>query len=97
MLRIPCPWCGLRDEREFDYGGTHTEFPAIGQASDALETNWNEAIHLRNNPQAQIRELWYHRSGCERWISVVRNTLTHEFQYDTKSDRSEASGNNDAD
>ena len=21
MLRIECPWCGLRDEPEFSYGG----------------------------------------------------------------------------
>jgi sarcosine oxidase, subunit delta len=21
MLRIPCPWCGVRDETEFHYGG----------------------------------------------------------------------------
>ena len=26
------------------------------------------------------RDLWYHESGCNSWLVVTRNTVTHEVE-----------------
>ncbi len=96
MLLIPCPWCGSRDEREFDYGGQHVDYPELNQAGDLPQDAWHKAVHLRDNSRGEIRELWYHRSGCERWISVMRNTLTHQFCDTSNSRQGEGVGDDDA-
>jgi methylglutamate dehydrogenase subunit B len=77
MLRIACPFCGIRDHTEFIYGGDATiERPA---ADAPLET-WNEAVYLRGNPRGMHEELWHHAHGCRAWIVVRRDTLTHEIK-----------------
>ncbi|WP_120499117.1 sarcosine oxidase subunit delta [Roseovarius sp. EL26] len=80
MLLIPCPHCGPRDQSEFFYGGTHAPQPALS----AKSVKWHEAIHLRAaNPEIQA-ELWYHESGCARWIYLRRDLKTHEFSLEVK-------------
>jgi len=78
MLRIPCPWCGLRDEIEFQCGGqSHIARPApYHAASDAA---WAEYLHFRDNPQGAHCERWVHSHGCRQWFNVVRDTVTHEI------------------
>lgn len=76
MLLIPCPNCGERDESEFDYGGRALSFPDL----DASAQQWHLILHLRANPPGEIDEYWYHASGCECWISIRRNLLTHEIK-----------------
>jgi sarcosine oxidase subunit delta len=46
--------------------------------ADAPIEEWDDYVHLRDNPDGTTRELWYHESGCGAWIVVTRNTLTHE-------------------
>ncbi|MEO1120267.1 MAG: sarcosine oxidase subunit delta [Pseudomonadota bacterium] len=76
MLRIPCPYCGVRDQSEFDYGGDATvNYPAL----DASEQEWVEAVYLRDDPKGPHTELWRHARGCRMWIIVERNTVTHEI------------------
>jgi sarcosine oxidase subunit delta len=77
MLLIPCPHCGPRDEGEFDYGGPLRPLPPMDWSTDA--TGWHRALHLPSNPRGPIRELWYHRSGCEAWVEVTRDTVTHDI------------------
>lgn len=96
-MLIPCPWCGLRDEREFDYGGSDIRFPSIGKPDNHCADDWNDAVHMRDNTKGDIREIWYHRAGCERWIAVTRNTATHDFATSSGSDKTENSENMDAD
>lgn len=96
-MLIPCPWCGLRDEREFDYGGSEVEFPNIENPNNSSAEIWNEAVHIRDNIKGETRELWYHRSGCERWISLTRNTGTHEFSKPSASGQDNSSETTDAD
>lgn len=73
MLLIPCPWCGLREEIEFAFGGSaeHVMPPLDGGEHRAL---WHEFVHLRANPMGPHRELWFHTHGCERWVEVERDT-----------------------
>lgn len=76
MLRIPCPFCGVRDEPEFRFGGpSHVERPAEG-VSDLV---WTDYLYGRDNPVGLHFERWCHAYGCGRWFNVARNTSTHEI------------------
>jgi heterotetrameric sarcosine oxidase delta subunit len=76
MLRIPCPYCGTRDESEFRFGGeSHVERPGL-EVSDA---EWADYLFNRNNPKGLHYERWCHTYGCAQWFNVVRDTLTHEI------------------
>ena len=76
MLLIPCPNCGERDEREFYYGGRAIRYPDL----DDSTSTWHRVIHQSAQPTAQIRETWYHQSGCECWFEITRNAATHEIE-----------------
>ena len=76
MLRIPCPYCGTRDESEFRFGGeSHVERPDP-EVSDA---EWADYLFNRENPKGLHFERWCHTYGCSQWFNVVRDTVTHEF------------------
>lgn len=75
-MRIPCPICGERDLREFYYVG---DAKIVNRPSpDASEDLWNDYLHNRENPAGVTKDLWYHESGCNSWLIVTRNTVTHE-------------------
>ncbi|HVN44798.1 MAG TPA: sarcosine oxidase subunit delta [Steroidobacteraceae bacterium] len=77
MLRIPCPWCGLRDESEFRYrGDAGRPRPAAEAGLDAFNTH----VYERDNPRDWHTEWWLHIAGCRRLLRVVRHTLTHEIR-----------------
>ncbi len=76
MLRIPCPYCGTRDENEFRFGGeSHVERPGP-EVSDA---EWADYLFNRENPKGLHYERWCHTYGCSQWFNVVRDTVTHEI------------------
>ena len=76
MLRIPCPYCGTRDESEFRFGGeSHVERPGL-EVSDA---EWADYLFNRINPMGLHYERCCHTYGCSQWVNVVRDTLTHEI------------------
>jgi sarcosine oxidase, subunit delta len=76
MLRITCPFCGVRDEPEFTFGGpTHITRPAV-TVDDAT---WSEYLYMRENPAGVHYERWCHFFGCGRWFNVARHTVTHEI------------------
>ncbi len=77
MLRIPCPWCGVRDHSEFAYGGDATLRRPDPESGSAAA--WFDYVYLRDNPRGPHRELWHHERGCRRWIVVERDTMTHEI------------------
>jgi heterotetrameric sarcosine oxidase delta subunit len=78
MLRIPCPFCGPRDESEFRYGGeAHIARPNNNWSlSDA---DWADYVFMRTNPKGRHAERWHHAHGCRRWFNAVRDTVTHEI------------------
>ena len=78
MLRIPCPFCGPRDEAEFSCGGeAHILRPlAQNKISDAA---FAEYLFLRDNSKGVFLERWCHTFGCRRWFNVVRDTLSHDI------------------
>ena len=78
MLQIRCPWCGVREEVEFSYGGqAHIAYPKDpGALSD---DEWARFVFLRDNPKGWFRERWVHSQGCRRWFNALRHTVTHEI------------------
>jgi sarcosine oxidase subunit delta len=75
MMQFVCPWCGVRDEPEFVFGGTaHIARPVLG----ASDQEWSEYLFFRENPKGVHRERWRHSFGCGQWFNVARNTITHE-------------------
>ena len=77
-MRIPCPFCGERDVREFAYLGDATLARPDPDAPDA-ERCFHEYVYLRDNPAGPHRELWYHAQGCRSWVTVERDTRTHRI------------------
>jgi sarcosine oxidase subunit delta len=77
MLRIHCPWCGVRDESEFRYRGDATRRrPAADAGIDAFMAY----VYQRDNPRGWHSEWWLHVAGCRRLLKLVRHTLTHEIR-----------------
>jgi len=76
MHRIRCPWCGYRDESEFQYSGDATK---VRPADNASEEKFFNYVYLRDNPKGWHIEWWHHTGGCRQWVKVVRNTATHEI------------------
>ena len=75
-MRIDCPYCGSRDGHEFTYLGDATLTRPDPAAPDAVDA-FHDYVYLRDNPAGAHRELWYHASGCRRWVIVERDTRTH--------------------
>ncbi|MFQ5959911.1 MAG: sarcosine oxidase subunit delta [Candidatus Methylomirabilales bacterium] len=75
MILLECPNCGPRNASEFRYGGEVQKRPAPDR-SDQLE--WTTYLYLRRNPMGALREWWFHRAGCRRWLIAERHTKTHE-------------------
>lgn len=78
MLRIPCPWCGPRDEHEFRCGGqAHVAYPEDPEALG--DRPWADYLFMRDNPKGWFRERWVHTAGCRQWFNVIRHTVTFEI------------------
>ena len=79
MLQIECPWCGLRDENEFSYGGeAHILRPS---EPDALsDEEWADYLFMRTNTKGVFREKWCHSAGCRRWFHAERDTVSYQFK-----------------
>jgi sarcosine oxidase, subunit delta len=76
MMQIACPWCGMRDEREFVCGGTtHISRPPL----ECDDGTWAQYLFFRDNPRGMHLERWRHAYGCGMWFNVARDTLTHQI------------------
>ena len=78
MLLIECPWCGPREETEFNCGGeAHIVRPP---SPDTLaDEEWGEYPFMRKNPRGEHLEQWVHAHGCRRWFNVRRDTVTYRI------------------
>lgn len=82
MLRIDCPWCGVRDEAEFKFGGdASVQRPAADAGAEAFYLY----VYERDNPKGWYVEWWHHVAGCRRWLKVVRHTVTHDIRQVAKA------------
>jgi heterotetrameric sarcosine oxidase delta subunit len=76
-MRIPCPFCGVRDASEFTYLGDASLKRPDPSAPNA-ERAFHDYVYLRDNPAGPHREFWHHVSGCRSWLIVTRDTRNHE-------------------
>ena len=77
MLLIPCLHCGPRDEAEFTYGGPFSPLPPLD--GNSTITDWHRAVHFRPADTKPIEELWFHDAGCEHWVILRRDPISHGF------------------
>jgi len=78
MLRIICPYCGLRDQVEFQFGGeSHIARPE--NPEQASDSEWANYMFYRDNIKGLHYERWVHSFGCRQWFTVARDTATHEI------------------
>ncbi len=77
-MLIPCPHCGLRPHAEFVYGGDGGLVRPADPAA-ATDAAWHDYLYVRANPCGVHREHWHHSFGCEQWIAVERDTLSHRI------------------
>ena len=78
MLHIKCPYCGMRSQNEFVYGGdASVKRPELNKEISDLE--WDNFVYLRKSLRGKHLEFWHHISGCRQWFKVQRDTATHEI------------------
>ena len=77
MLRIPCPWCGERDEAEFRFRGDAT---AVRPGPEAGLEDYHGYVYQRANPLGWHTEWWLHVGGCRQLLKVERHTLSHQIR-----------------
>jgi len=74
MLRLTCPYCGIRDEEEFRFGGqSHLARPELAVDDEV----WADYLFNRANTKGIHFERWLHAFGCGRWFNLARDTVTH--------------------
>lgn len=73
---LSCPYCGARNETEFDCGGeSHIARPPL----ECLDEVWADYLFYRHNPKGLTYERWRHSAGCGQWFNVSRCTVTHQI------------------
>ncbi len=78
MLLIECPWCGVRDETEFNcVGEAHIVRPL--QPETLSDAEWADYLFMRKNPKGMHREQWLHAAGCRRYFNVERDTVSYRI------------------
>jgi len=78
MLLITCPFCGPRNETEFVHGGPLKKIRP--RAPDQLsDQEWVEYLTVPQNPIGPVEERWWHVRGCGKWLTITRDTLTHDI------------------
>jgi heterotetrameric sarcosine oxidase delta subunit len=86
MLQITCPFCGPRNESEFVHGG-----PAKPRRPENVagigDAHWVDYLTVPVNPQGPLREKWWHLRGCGRWVTLTRDTVTHDIIEEGEHDR----------
>jgi len=76
MQIFTCPFCGLRDEREFHFiaeaGKTRPD--TLTQISDE---DWAAYLHSHRNEKGHVREIWMHTT-CGELFLLERDSVTME-------------------
>jgi sarcosine oxidase subunit delta len=70
---LDCPNCGKRPATEFSFRGEYKKRPAQDQPFEA----WTDYVFMAQNRRGSQIEWWQHRSGCQRWFLVRRDTTNN--------------------
>ena len=74
---ISHPLLGPRDAAEFVILGDAALMDRPDAAGYHAKEEFYEYQFIRDNPDGQHRELWYHEHGDRSWLVVTRDTETH--------------------
>ncbi len=77
MILIPCPYCGPRNASEFHYTGEQRSRPDPNQTTPGA---WRSYLYMQSNEAGWAAETWWHGSGCRRYLTVERHTVTNEVR-----------------
>ncbi len=81
-MRIPCPICGARDSREFrvlgEAGAMRPDGSIVSPDPNSQMSAFADYVYRRDSIPGEMREYWFHASGCAGWLVVKRNAVTHE-------------------
>lgn len=77
MLNIKCKFCGSRNESEFRYGGPVK--PKRPDPTQVTDEEWVKYLTCGPNPLGLVQERWWHARGCGSWVTIWRDTRTHEI------------------
>ncbi len=85
MFLIECPWCGERDESEFNcVGEAHIARPL--EPEKLSDAKWADYLYMRGNPKGAHREQWLHAAGCRRYFNAERDTVSYRISATYKID-----------
>ena len=70
---LDCPNCGKRPVTEFAFRGEYKRRPL---QQDPFEA-WTDYVFMAENRRGSQVEWWQHRSGCQRWFLVERDTTSN--------------------
>ena len=72
MQLLPCPFCGIRDEREFYYAGEMGKIrpDTMNAVSDE---QWAAYLYAKRNSKGVNQEVWMHLS-CSEVFALERDT-----------------------
>ena len=74
MQRFPCPFCGLRDEREFLFIAEAGKLrPDTTQK--ITDEGWARYLHAIRNEKGAVREVWMHLT-CGELFVLERDSVT---------------------
>jgi heterotetrameric sarcosine oxidase delta subunit len=76
MQQFPCPFCGSRDEREFQFAGEAGKVRP--DTSNAVSDQaWANYLHTQRNEFGEATEIWRHLT-CQEMFILKRDTFTME-------------------
>ena len=74
MQQFPCPFCGLRDEREFHFAGEAGKIRPQ-TTKPVSDTEWSAYLYAQNNTKGRADEIWVHLP-CQEYFAMTRDTVT---------------------
>lgn len=77
MQQFPCPFCGLRDEREFHFAGEAGK-ARPDTTKEVSDAEWSAYLHECKNAKGMSREIWVHTT-CQEFFIMTRDTVSMEI------------------
>ena len=74
MQRFPCPFCGLRDEREFHFAGEAGKVRP-DTTREITDADWAAYLYDTRNAKGPSEEAWIHLT-CRELFIMRRDTVT---------------------
>ncbi|WP_136440891.1 sarcosine oxidase subunit delta [Pacificoceanicola onchidii] len=74
MQQFPCPFCGLRDEREFHFAGEAGK-PRPDTTQPISDADWAKYLFYCANAKGASHEVWVHTT-CQEYFVMTRDTVT---------------------